>query len=102
MVAFITYPRYDWINGSTAFFNEFVGTAILSIAVLALGDDTNSPPGAGMSAFILGLIITVLSMAFGYQTGAALNPARDLGPRLALWCVGYGRENLFDGKPRNM
>ena len=88
--AFITYPRYDWIDASTAFFTEFTGTAILSVAVLALGDDTNAPPGAGMNAFVLGLIITVLSMAFGYNTGAAMNPARDLGPRLACLVVGYG------------
>ncbi|KAL3426845.1 MIP family channel protein [Phlyctema vagabunda] len=88
--SFITYPRNAWVDGSTAFFNEFVGTAILAIAVLALGDDTNAPPGAGMSAFIIGLVIVVLSMAFGYNTGAALNPSRDLGPRLAVLALGYG------------
>jgi aquaglyceroporin related protein len=82
--SFITFPRYDYIDAGTAFFNEFAGTAILSVAVLALGDDTNAPPGAGMNAFILGLIVTVCSMAFGYNTGAAMNPSRDLGPRLAL------------------
>ncbi|KAH6674875.1 aquaporin-like protein [Halenospora varia] len=90
LAAFVTYPRYAWINPPTAFFTEFVGTAFLAVTVLALGDDTNAPPGAGMSAFILGLVITVLSMAFGYNTGAAMNPARDLGPRLACWAVGYG------------
>lgn len=95
--AFITYPRYDWIDTSTAFFTEFTGTAILSVAVLALGDDTNAPPGAGMNAFILGLIITVLSMAFGYNTGAAMNPARDLGPRLACLAVGYGKGIFQNG-----
>lgn len=92
MGAFICYPRYDYIGGATAFFTEFVGTACLAVAVLALGDDTNAPPGAGMSAFVLGLVITVLSMAFGYNTGAAMNPARDLGPRLALVALGYGKE----------
>ncbi|KAH6705113.1 aquaporin-like protein [Leptodontidium sp. MPI-SDFR-AT-0119] len=95
--AFITYPRQDYINAVTAFFTEFTGTAILAVAVLALGDDTNAPPGAGMSAFVLGLIITVLSMAFGYNTGAAMNPARDLGPRLALLAVGYGKGIFRNG-----
>lgn len=97
MNAFITNPRYSWIDASTAFFTEFTGTAFLAIAVLALGDDTNAPPGAGMNAFILGLIITVLSMAFGYNTGAAMNPSRDLGPRLALLAVGYGGELFRNG-----
>ncbi|CAL3970799.1 unnamed protein product [Diplocarpon coronariae] len=93
--SFITFPRYGYIDKSTAFFTEFTGTSILAVAVLALGDDTNAPPGAGMNAFVLGLIITVLSMAFGYNTGCALNPARDFGPRLAILTVGYGRRSAF-------
>lgn len=76
---FVTFPRYDWVTAPTAFFSEFVGTAMLSIAVMALGDDSNAPPGAGMNALIIGLVVTVLGMAFGYNTGAALNPSRDFG-----------------------
>lgn len=95
--SFITYPRYSQIGGATAFFTEFTGTSILAVAVLALGDDTNAPPGAGMNALVLGLIITVLSMAFGYNTGAALNPTRDLGPRLAVFALGYGSDVFTNG-----
>ncbi|CZR62893.1 related to Putative channel protein, exgression is glucose repressed by Mig1 and Mig2 [Phialocephala subalpina] len=94
--AFITYPRYDWIDASTAFFTEFTGTAILAVAVLALGDDTNALL-VRENAFVLGLIVTVLSMAFGYNTGAAMNPARDLGPRLACLAVGYGSQIFTNG-----
>jgi aquaglyceroporin related protein len=88
--SFITFPRNTWIDNSTAFFTEFTGTAVLAVAVMALGDDTNAPPGAGMNAFILGLVVTVCSMAFGINTGAAMNPSRDIGPRLAVMAVGYG------------
>jgi aquaglyceroporin related protein, other eukaryote len=95
--SFITNPRYEWIDAGTGFFTEFTGTAILAVAVLALGDDTNASPGAGMNAFVLGLIITVLSMAFGYNTGAVMNPTRDLGPRLACLAVGYGGQNFRNG-----
>ncbi|TVY68861.1 putative membrane protein [Lachnellula suecica] len=95
--SFITYPRYDYIGASTAFFTEFTGTACLAVAVLALGDDTNAPPGAGMNAFILGLVVTVCSMAFGYNTGAAMNPSRDLGPRLAVLALGYGSKVFTHG-----
>jgi len=45
--------------------------------------------GAGMNAFIIGLLITLLTLCFAYQTGAALNPSRDFGPRLALLALGY-------------
>jgi aquaglyceroporin related protein, other eukaryote len=95
--SFITFPRYSWIDAGTAFFTEFTGTAILTVAVLALGDDTNAPPGAGMNAFILGLVITVCSMAFGYNTGAAMNPSRDLRPRLAVLALGYGGQVFRNG-----
>ena len=74
----------------TGFANEFVATAILACAILALGDDSNAPPGAGMHALIVGLLVTALSMAFGYNTGPCLNPARDFGPRIAAAVVGYG------------
>ncbi|KAK8189636.1 aquaporin-like protein [Phyllosticta paracitricarpa] len=90
--AFLTYPHS--VDVDTAFFTEFVGTAILTIAILALGDDTNAPPGAGMSALIMGLVITVECMAFSNNTGCAMNPSRDFGPRLALLALGYG-PNLF-------
>ena len=94
--AFITYPRQQYIDPGSAFFNEFTATAILAATVLALGDDTNAPPGAGMNALILGLVVTVCSMAFGYNTGAAMNPSRDLGPRLAVLALGYGGSVFYD------
>lgn len=97
-VAMYTQPG-SFSGPGGAFANEFVATAILSCAILALGDDSNAPPGAGMHAFIVGLLVTALTMAFGYNTGACLNPARDFGPRLATLAVGYGG-NVF--KARDM
>ncbi|KAL4873969.1 hypothetical protein BDV12DRAFT_191838 [Aspergillus spectabilis] len=91
---FITSQRNPWIGPATAFFNEFLGTAVLTITVLALGDDQNAPPGAGMNALVVGLMVYTLSITFSYQTGAAFNPSRDFGPRLALLALGYGG-NLF-------
>ncbi|KAL7954397.1 aquaporin-like protein [Trichoderma compactum] len=89
---FATSQRSSYINGPTALFNECIGTMCLTIAVLALGDDQNAPPGAGMNSLIIGLIITCLSMSFANQTGAALNPSRDFGPRLPLLALGYTSE----------
>lgn len=67
---------------------------MLSCAILALGDDSNAPPGEGMAAFIIGLLATALCMAFGYNTRAYLNPARDFGPRLVALAAGY-RPSIF-------
>ncbi|PYI01420.1 MIP transporter, partial [Aspergillus sclerotiicarbonarius CBS 121057] len=90
ITSFVTSQREAWIGPATAFFTEFLGTMVLSTVILALGDDQNAPPGAGMNSLIVGLVVTCLTMTFAYQTGAALNPSRDFGPRLALLAVGYG------------
>ena len=87
--AFWTQPRKG-LSRAGAFFNEFVATAIVSGSVLALGDDGNAPPGAGMAAFIIGLLTIALEMAFSYNTGTCLNPARDFGPRLVTLMAGFG------------
>lgn len=91
---FFSYPQ-DWVTPGTAFGSQFVAAAVMMIAVLSLGDDQNNPPGAGMHAFILGLLQATLKFCLGYNTGSALNPASDFGPRLvALW-VGYRTPLLF-------
>ncbi|KAL5002950.1 aquaporin-like protein [Aspergillus recurvatus] len=90
--SFVTSQRNPWINPQTAFFNEFLGTVVLTVTVLALGDDQNAPPGAGMNALVVGLMVYTLSITFSYQTGAAFNPSRDFGPRLALLALGYGSD----------
>ncbi|KAJ5096338.1 MIP transporter [Penicillium alfredii] len=89
VASFVTGQREMWVAPTTAFFTEFLGTVFLAITILALGDDQNAPPGSGMNALIIGLVITCLSIAFAFQTGAALNPSRDFGPRLALLLLGY-------------
>lgn len=87
---FVTSQRTTFVDAATAFLNEFLGTAFLACTVLALGDDQNAPPGAGMNALIIGLVITGLNLSFVYNTGLAMNPSRDLAPRLAMLMLGYG------------
>lgn len=66
--ALFTMPM-PWVHPVTGFFTEFVGTGILTCTILALGDHTNAPPGAGMQPFIVGLLIAITCMALGYNTG---------------------------------
>ena len=66
--ALFTIPM-PWVQPVTGFFTEFVGTGVLMCTILALGDHTNAPPGAGMQAFIVGLLIAIMCMALGYNTG---------------------------------
>ncbi|WP_242909969.1 MIP/aquaporin family protein [Actinomadura terrae] len=72
-----------------AFRDQVIGTAILLFLVLALTDLRNSPPLANMAPLIIGLVVVAIGMAFGSDAGYAINPARDLGPRLAQYLTGY-------------
>jgi glycerol uptake facilitator protein len=63
------------------FFSEVVGTFVLVLAVLKM-----SAPEMGlgaMDALPVGLVVLVIGLALGGTTGYAINPARDLGPRIA-------------------
>ncbi|KAJ3800031.1 putative aquaporin 4 [Lentinula aff. detonsa] len=85
---FGTYPL-DYMTNASAFFSEFLGTALLVIIVLAATDPANAVPTAAVPIL---LFIVLLGIAFclGMETGFAVNPARDLGPRILTSIVGYG------------
>jgi glycerol uptake facilitator protein len=65
---------------------EVIGTAILLIGVLALG--FTGSPGAlsadvGLTPLLVGFLVVAIGLSLGGPTGYAINPARDLGPRIA-------------------
>ncbi|KAF1834246.1 aquaporin-like protein [Decorospora gaudefroyi] len=83
------FPKGPVYTTATGFFNDFIYMAIFVCVIFALGDDQNSPPGQGMTALIVGLTAFVTMIGLGYNTGLGISPARDLGPRLVAWWVGY-------------
>ncbi|KAJ9145135.1 Aquaporin-like protein [Pleurostoma richardsiae] len=91
---FFSTPQ-EWVSLRSAFANQVVGSAVMMIAVLALGDDQNNPPGAGMHALVLGLLVTTLKFTLGYNTGSSLNPASDFGPRVVAWAVGFRDKSVW-------
>lgn len=76
-----------------AFITEFIGTAVLVFGVLAFGRVIAGAPTeqAAWAATVnlwfgpalVGLLVFALGLSLGGPTGYAINPARDLGPRLA-------------------
>lgn len=90
-IVFSTLPGNGTLPIGTwgAFRDQIIGTAILLFLVLALTDLRNAPPLANLAPFIIGLIVVGIGMAFGSAAGYAINPARDLGPRLVQWLTGY-------------
>lgn len=64
--------------------SEIIGTFVLVIVVLFIGDDANaSEVGLGsVGALPVALLVVAIGMSLGGTTGYAINPARDLGPRI--------------------
>lgn len=66
---------------------EVIGTAVLMLGVLAIASPANLQPGTGwekgFGPFLVGLLVWAIGLCLGGPTGYAINPARDLGPRIA-------------------
>ena len=88
---FATFPA-QYFNGSWVgpFVDQIVGTALLLAVVAALLDRRNSAPAANLTPFIVGLVVVVIGLSFGTNAGYAINPARDLGPRIFTLIAGWG------------
>jgi glycerol uptake facilitator protein len=88
---FATFPA-PYFHGSWVgpFVDQVVGTAILAALVAALIDHRNQAPKGNVSALLIGLVVAVIGLAYGVNAGYAINPARDLGPRLFAYALGWG------------
>src|SRR5271170_6982162 len=79
------------------FLDQVVGTALLLGLILAVVDKLNALPGSNMAPIVIGLIVVVIGISFGGMNGYAINPARDLGPRLFAVVTGFKNNGLTDG-----
>lgn len=60
--------------------SEMIGTFVLVLAILFIGANEFTQ---GLNPLIIGLLIVAIGISLGGPTGYAINPARDLGPRIA-------------------
>lgn len=60
---------------------EIIGTAMLLIGILGISNTHNNMGALG--ALVTGILIWAIGLSLGGPTGYAINPARDLGPRIA-------------------
>ncbi len=88
---FATYPQ-PFLSLAGGLVDQIVGTALLLLLVFALGDARNFAPEPRLSPILVGLAVLLIGMTFGFNAGYAINPARDLGPRLFTLLGGWGSE----------
>uniref|UniRef100_A0A672SWH0 Aquaporin-3 n=1 Tax=Sinocyclocheilus grahami TaxID=75366 RepID=A0A672SWH0_SINGR len=88
---FATYPNphLTILNG---FFDQVIGTASLIVCILAIVDPYNNPIPQGLEAFTVGFSVLIIGLSMGFNSGYAVNPARDFGPRLFTAMAGWGGE----------
>ena len=60
------------------------------IGVFAIGDRSNAGVPGWMGPVLVGALVVAIGVAFGFNAGYAINPARDLGPRLFTAVAGWG------------
>jgi glycerol uptake facilitator protein len=61
---------------------EIIGTAMLLMGVLGIFN-ANNGIGSGFGPYAVGILVFSIGLSLGGPTGYAINPARDLGPRIA-------------------
>jgi glycerol uptake facilitator protein len=76
----IRFPMFNLIT-------EIIGTFMLVLGILAITGPSNLQPLHGwdkaFSPFLVGILVWSIGLSLGGPTGYAINPARDLGPRIA-------------------
>ncbi|HTK73830.1 MAG TPA: MIP/aquaporin family protein [Gemmataceae bacterium] len=75
---FCTIPAIRQPLGN--FISEVIGTFVLVFVAEAL---VNAKAATGMTPYLIGILVWGIGLSLGGTTGYAINPARDLGPRIA-------------------
>lgn len=92
---FSTYPQ-SYLSTFGGLVDQIVGTAILMLVISAISDARNNSTG-NVGPVAVGFLVMALGMSFGFNAGYAINPARDLGPRLFTFIGGWGSEVFTAG-----
>ena len=87
-----TYPQQFLSTFPGGVIDQVVGTALLVAVIFGITDSRNSPAPAGLAPVVVGLLVVLIGATFGFNSGYAINPARDFGPRLFTFVAGWGSE----------
>lgn len=76
--------------------NEIIGTAILIICVGAIFSKATGQIPATLGPYMVGVLVWGIGLSLGGPTGYAINPARDLGPRIAFAVLPIANKGTVD------
>jgi MIP family channel proteins len=85
-----TYPQPFLSVFPGGFIDQVVGTALLVGVIFGITDTRNSPAPAGLAPVVVGLLVVLIGATYGFNSGYAINPARDFGPRFFTFVAGWG------------
>jgi len=86
---FATFPAPYFSSPVGPLIDQIIGTGLLVLVIFAVIDAFNAPVKANLAPLAVGLIVVGIGVSFGANAGYAINPARDLGPRLLAWIAGW-------------
>jgi MIP family channel proteins len=87
-----TYPQPFLSTVPGGLVDQVVGTALLVGIIFAITDTRNVAPPPGLIPVVVGLLVFVIGATYGYNSGYAINPARDFAPRLFTAVAGWGAD----------
>jgi glycerol uptake facilitator protein len=87
-------------NTGANLLSEVLGTFVLVIIVAAIFSKalSASGPAAGLEPFLVGAVVWAIGLCLGGTTCFPINPARDLGPRIAHWILPIAGKGDSDWK----
>jgi glycerol uptake facilitator protein len=87
-----TPEAYSKVPLYVGFLSEFIGTALLMLMILALLEDRNSlKPAMPFFPYALAVVIFAIVGITAPLSMTSLNGARDLGPRILAYLLGWGK-----------
>jgi glycerol uptake facilitator protein len=83
LAVFCTAPAIR--NPLSNLFSEIVGTSVLLLVIGSIGSKllASAGPAPGLAPYLVAILVWGVGLSLGGTTGYAINPARDLGPRIA-------------------
>jgi len=83
----------EHLTNYDGFIGQIYQTGILLYGIFAVTDpyNPNSFSHNGLKALLIGYVVAMVGGGFGFLEGFAINPARDFGPRVAAYSLGWGK-----------